>query len=651
MRPARARIRPDSADYLFGGFLGLAVATELSPLRILPLTAHAVWLLPFVTFQDLALLAALAWLFHGLLSVVKQATARRALAAVGWILCLLLALYPYLSVVIFAIIRRPLSYGLIVAGSDLRGIEASVQTVASFPMLLSLAFAPALVIVVAMALSRVAPAGLRRMRTRFYSLPGLALFLVLLAATNTWSDRYLPSMPEAFTNPDWTLVSSVFARSSISVTDKVPPGYLKDFQPSAGPRRSLVHTAASDISVRRPLNVVLIVMESVGTRRLNLYGAPVDDTPELNRLSRHAALFKDVHVSEPCTSCAMAALFSSVYPDHDWPTITRLAPALAIPGLPSILASHGYRTAFIHSGQLTYEQQDAFIRTRGFGQVIAEQYDFNAPRDQVLLPETMKWIASDPRRPFFVTIWTQDTHHPYETALHRKLGASTARLNDYLNAVDATDAIIGQLANALDKAGLTDQTLLVVTGDHGEAFGEHGVLAHGGTVYDEETQVPLMIVNPKLFPRETVVRNIAQQIDIAPTLIGLLGYSSPQHWQGVDLFRTNRPRRAYLFSGQGTASYGLVDGNFKYIYRVNERREELYDLTRDPYERDDLGRDAAYLAMVRRDHLRLEAWASFQNPYLARFIGAPAAGVMARTPPDDRTVEQNARTISPSGAL
>src|SRR5215469_6018497 len=107
LRRARPRIRPDCADYLFGGFLGLAVATELSPLRILPLTAHAVWLLPFVTFQDLALLAALAWLFHGLLSVVKQSTARRALAALGWILCLLLALYPYLSVVIFAIIRRP----------------------------------------------------------------------------------------------------------------------------------------------------------------------------------------------------------------------------------------------------------------------------------------------------------------------------------------------------------------------------------------------------------------------------------------------------------------------------------------------------------------------------------------------------------------
>ncbi|HEV2171487.1 MAG TPA: sulfatase [Candidatus Binatus sp.] len=364
------------------------------------------------------------------------------------------------------------------------------------------------------------------------------------------------------------------------------------------------------------MNVVLIVMESVGARRVGLYGAPVDDSPQMIRLSRHAALFEDVHVSEPCTSCAMAALFSSVYPDHDWPTITRLAPALAIPGLPAVLARHGYRTAFIHSGQLAYEKQQIFLRTRGFEQVVAEQRDYDAPRDRVLLPETMEWIKADPSRPFFVALWTQDTHHPYETALHRDLGSNASRLNDYLNAVDATDTLIGQLADALQKAGLADQTLLVITGDHGEAFGEHGVLAHGGNVYDEETKVPLLIVNPKLFPHERVVNGVAQQIDIAPTLLGLLGYSAPPLWQGVDLFEPNGARRAYLFSGQGTASFGLIEGDFKYIYRVNENSEELYDLTRDPYERNNLSGDPAYSAMMRRDHLRLEAWVSFQNPYL-----------------------------------
>ena len=76
----------------------------------------------------------------------------------------------------------------------------------------------------------------------------------------------------------------------------------------------------------------------------------------------------------------------------------------------------------------------------------------------------------------------------------------------------------------LEEMKLANDTLLVITGDHGEAFGEHGRIAHGFTVYDEETRVPLLIVNPLLFPHEVVVNSLGSQVDIAPTLLSLLGY-------------------------------------------------------------------------------------------------------------------------------
>src|SRR5579863_3451714 len=526
-RPAVSRIRLDCADYLFAGFVGMAFVTVLAPVRRVYLPTHLIRLLPFLTYQDLGLLIALAWLFHGLLSAITRPAARRALALVGWILCLSLALYSYLNALIFAIMRRPLSYGLLVAGGDISGIWASILAVFSSSMIVSLIFAPCLMVTVAVVLSRVMPGTLRRMRSGFHSAAGLALAIAFLVSAKVWSVRNLSSVPIAFINPEWSLASSFFAPSVPLVTDKVPPEYLGDFQPVRDQSPASALRGAGGVSkvtsLQSPMNVVLIVMESVGARRFALYGSPFEN-PQMTELSSHAALFKNAYAAEPSTSCAMAALFSSVYPDHDWTSITHLAPALAIAGLPAVLAGHGYRTAFIHSGQLIYDREKTFLQTRGFDQIIAEQQDYNAPRDQTLLPETMKWIKADPSKPFFVALWTQDTHHPYLSTRHHDYCASQPLLNQYLNAIDSTTDLIGQLAKALQIIGLADNTLLVITGDHGEAFGEHGVLAHGGNVYDEETRVPLLIVNPKLFPRELVINRVAQQIDLAPTLLGLLGY-------------------------------------------------------------------------------------------------------------------------------
>ena len=131
--------------------------------------------------------------------------------------------------------------------------------------------------------------------------------------------------------------------------------------------------------------------------------------------------------------------------------------------------------------------------------------------------------------------------------------------------------------------------------------------------------MPLLIVNPLLFPHEVVVNSLGSQVDIAPTLLSLLGYPEPPQWQGVNLLATKSRERAYLFSGEGYFTLGLVEGNFKYIYNFNHNRAELYDLTTDPYERDDLSSNPNYGAMIKRDHLQNEAWVSFRNRYIAEF--------------------------------
>jgi lipoteichoic acid synthase len=622
--PEQSEFRVDLADYLFACFVALAIVTVYTPLRTLHslLTWSLTALLPLATYQDLLLLAVLAWIFHGLFAIAERQRPRRLIAVVGWTLCLMLALYTYLSDILYLIIRRPLTVGLIVAADNLRAIQASAESIITPGLVGALVMAPICTVLIASILVGLAPEELKRMRSAFYSATGLLIAAAYFLGARAWAVRYEPYSLLSF-NPQWTLVSSLFDGHTPVVADAIPPDYLDDFQP-VKMRRS---TGAEDFTVAginpaawpRPLNVVMVVMESVGARRVQLYGAPFDDTPNLIELARHALVFRRMYVSEGETSAAYGALFTSIYPDHDWPSITQLAPGLTVRGLPAVLAKHGYRTAFIHSGQVIFDRQGEFLNSHGFEQLIVEPRDYDAPQDHELLPKTLEWIESDPARPFFVTVWTHDTHHPYVAASHHDYGVHDANYNRYLNGVHATDELIGDIAAGLQKMGLADRTLLVIMGDHGEAFGEHGQLIHGGSVYNEGVQAPLLIVNPKLFSHQIDVDRITRQIDIAPTLHALMGYELPAQWQGANVLGSNPPARAYLFAGTGNFTFGIVEANFKYIYDFSRERSQLYDLAADPREKNNLASDPAYAEMIRRDHLRLEAWISFQNPYIDRF--------------------------------
>jgi arylsulfatase A-like enzyme len=622
--PAEAARRyRDAAEYLFAAFFALAILTIVTPARTLHslLPWGRIALLPLATCQDLFLLAAIAWLFHGLFAIAKRPWPRRLAAIAGWTVCLWLALYSYLSQIVYLIIQRPLTFGLLTAADNLRGIQSSIDAVVTPALIATLATGPAYVVLIAIILARFAPAAVRRMSNAFHSVRGLSLTVVFLLGAHLWALRHVPFSLASF-NPQWTLISSAFEPHTPVVTDVIPYGYLADFQPvgmrpasAAGRLAEAGFVAAPP----RPLNVLMVVMESVGAHRLGLYGAPFDDTPNLVELARHALVFDRVYVAEAETSAALGALFASVYPDHDWPSLTQMAPALSIPGLPAVLSRKGYRTAFIHSGQLAFDRQGEFVRSRGFDQVIDKRRDSDAPADAGLVAQALGWIKVDPSRPFFLTVWTQDTHHPYLAAEHHDYGGHDAHLNRYLNAVRATDKIVGELAAALQTMGLADRTLLVITADHGEAFGEHGQLIHGDSVYDEEVRVPLLIENPRLIPHQVTVKRIVRQIDIAPTLLALLGFNSPAEWQGADALAASPPARAYIFAGTGNFSFGLVEGDYKYIYDFQRDRAQLYNLAADPGETRNLASDRAYAALMQRAHLRLEAWVSFQNRYLARF--------------------------------
>lgn len=637
--------RRDGATHLFAAFVGLAVFMAVARLSILNLTYEYKPFLPLMIYQDIMVCALAAWLFHFLLKLTAAPMLRRIVLSAGWIGCLLIAVFTAINVILYDDIRSPLTYPLLVMSHNTRGVEASMF--AAVPLAAIYIFAAvATLMSVSELLWRRMPALSAAAHRWFYSPAAIVVMLAYFAGAHFWASYYL-RYPLAAENAEWAFLSSLAETEHPAITSgRIPRRYFRDFRLSRGRAGAAVAIPAlARMTPHRPINVVMIVMESVGTRRLGLYGAPYNDSPEIVRLARHAIVFQRIYAAQANTSDAIAALFCSLYPGHGWETVPRRLPALAVPALPTILVHHGYRTGFIHSGQLSYDNDGEFLSKHGIGYVFSERHDYDAPRDAELPAMVSQWIKSDPSKPFFLTVWTQDTHHPYVEPAAHNFDARNQWLNHYLNGVRATDEIVGQIATRLKELKLADNTLLIVTGDHGEAFGDHGQTVHGFTVYEEEVRIPLLIINPAI-PREVDINRMGRQIDIAPTILSILGYRAPSEWQGIGLFARTGPQRAYLFSADGNFSLGLVEGSFKYIYDFNRNRAELYNLTTDPNEKDDLSSDSAYAARMAQYHLRLEAWLSFQNSYLDR-LASPYSGANAESSTVTRIHREDHNHASP----
>jgi len=209
--------------------------------------------------------------------------------------------------------------------------------------------------------------------------------------------------------------------------------------------------------------------------------------------------------------------------------------------------------------------------------------------------------------------WTMQTHFPYFlTDEPRDFGVRNSDLNRYLNALRETDRALGQLLAALEQQQVLDSTLVVVVGDHGEAFGQHGHYVHGVDLYDEEIHVPLMLINRRLFHGETD-STLGGLIDVAPTILDLLGDPLPASWQGQSLFGRDRPGRAYLFTSRSRVLFGYRDAVRKVIYDAGTNTMELYDLQADPGESLNVAGGSPDSVSVARQ--RLAAWVQYQQRF------------------------------------
>jgi arylsulfatase A-like enzyme len=226
-----------------------------------------------------------------------------------------------------------------------------------------------------------------------------------------------------------------------------------------------------------------------------------------------------------------------------------------------------------------------------------------------------------PEREDFLRAW-QPSNKTIPTVLRD--GDLKALLALYDGEILDVDHWVGGIWEEIQAQGLADRTLLVITADHGDEFGEHGEYGHGHTVYQELNWVPLIIVGPQVTEPGRVVETPVPLLDIMPTLLDMADAPLPDPVRGQSLLpvlQGNEPskRPIYTECPARRTSYddkALRLGDYKLVYNVKLDRLELYDLFADPGEQRDLAADKPGRATAMRDQLRawtasaLETWAS-----------------------------------------
>jgi len=375
-------------------------------------------------------------------------------------------------------------------------------------------------------------------------------------------------------------------------------------------------------------NLLFITIDSLRADYVGLYNESIAQahlTPNLDRLGEHAAIFKHAFSQSVHTAPALRAMMSGNYPSRygDWFYV--LSPER--PMLAEILKRNGYHTHGFHSNPYVSHHYDF---NRGFDVFDDHLPKISSKRKTLRLVARLKALLTEPyenartitdqvltaldssQRPFFVWGHYMDVHGPYISKDgHKTLSRIRAALL-WKKAMEHPERISGaerdelirnykqeiayldrHLGEVLDKVDL-DETLVVITADHGDLLGEHGLYGHSTMFYNGALHVPLLVSIPGV-PRgpEQPIETPVRLIDIVPTICTLAGLDTEESFEGSSL--------ASLVTGSGPdydadtivsemsrKHLCLQKDPWKLIVDYRKNVKELYDLASDPGEGDNL---------------------------------------------------------------
>lgn len=351
-------------------------------------------------------------------------------------------------------------------------------------------------------------------------------------------------------------------------------------------------------------HVLLITVDALRPDHLGAYGYGRPISPELDALASRGVVFERAYTQAPHSSYSLCSIMTSEYL-HETLELGHSAPTDT---LPRTLGAAGYHTAGFYTQGIfhTAGEKLALYENDAFGFALHEHQD--RPADDMtnrVLTEIDRTLArGEPSSLFWVHYF--DVHEPYEATT---LG--TSDVDRYDGEILAADKGIGRLVREAEHR-LKKPLVVIITSDHGEEFHEHGGVYHGSSLYDEQVRVPLIVYTSALAPRR--VSAPVESVDIAPTVLGLLGLDVPESMRGADLRSLavgKTTDRGPVFSAVIHKKM-VVSWPYKLVADLRFSLFELYDLVRDPRERDNLAdRDPQRVQALRGE---VYAWLDSLTP-------------------------------------
>ena len=354
--------------------------------------------------------------------------------------------------------------------------------------------------------------------------------------------------------------------------------------------------------ISRKPTVILISIDTLRADYLKLYDPKGVATPNIEQVANDGAKFQNAISQVPYTLPSHCTMLTGVYPvaHRVRDNVRDILPA-GIPTIAEVFKQNGYQTAGF-AGSMVLSNQTGLGRGFDFyddffsrGDVHAEDLGGIERRAGEVVQSFEYWLNHrNSTAPFFAFVHFYDPHSPYDPPPGY---ASSQKQEDlYAGEIKYVDSVLGKLFTLLKDKNIWNDSVVMITSDHGEMLNEHGEIGHGFFLYEPALKVPLLVRAPNVRKDQTVT-DLVEITDIPPTLLQLAGITPSSQIQGESLVpvlnggHKKKTRAAFSESYFASLQFGISplrmiqEGTLKYI---DAPQPELYDLSSDPNEKTNL---------------------------------------------------------------